>query len=298
MKALVCGDLHLKQDLVFPRVEVAAEGAKVDIIVFMGDYVDGLCGGFDSQVEIIAEQSAWVERARAKGLRVIQLMGNHDASYLGGPGTSSMKGWIAEETASALKAMELSAAFAFGGRLITHAGVCREWANRFASGCETAAELAAVLNEMATKPFPETMLASIGRGRGGFSIPGPLWADSSELLADPFPGISQIVAHSPQETCSRFDACRPTSIVGAYAGFGVEGSCGGATADSKDCDLWFCDTHAISPRDWRPVGDGSLLLVDDVDGSASVVHPEEFECEPWSVVAERWVESLRRPGPQ
>lgn len=41
----------------------------------------------------------------------------------------------------------------------------------------------------------------VGRARGGrSSAPGPLWADYTEVLDDPYKGINQIFGHTPQVT--------------------------------------------------------------------------------------------------
>lgn len=72
------------------------------------------------------------------------------------------------------------------------------------------------------------------RRDGGRSVPSPVWADRTELEADPWAGWTQVVGHTPVPTVT---------------------NAGG---------LWFCDT-------WTD-GDGSMLLLSD-DGSFAPVRP-------------------------
>lgn len=73
-----------------------------------------------------------------------------------------------------------------------------------------------------------------GPARGGRSVPSPVWADRTELEADPWAGWTQVVGHTPVPTVTN-----------------AEG-------------LWFCDT-------WTD-GDGSMLLLSD-NGSFAPVRP-------------------------
>ena len=83
-------------------------------------------------------------------------------------------------------------------------------------------------------------LDEAGRARGGWGLPGPLWADATELAADPLPGLRQIVGHTPMSTCARLlDDERHPELP----------------------ELWVCDTFSTY-RSGSPIGDGALLLID------------------------------------
>ena len=296
MKVLVCGDMHLKQGIILPRVEACAAELGVGRIIFMGDYVDGLFVFPSDQLAALELQSSWIDGQRARGVEVDCLMGNHDASYLGGVETSkTLQRFFGEfdEISHALGKLNLKPAASFGPWLLTHAGVTLEWAEKLASGACTADDLVSTLNALEPSRCDESGLCSVGPGRHGFGLPGPLWAHRTELSSDPFPGISQVVAHSPRKTCERVDASRPDVLLGAFAGCGVEGSRGGeASSYGEGCELWFVDTHAISMYKRQVSGDGSILLLDDETKEATVVHPEEFGCEPWKAAARRWLDEL------
>ena len=296
MKALVCGDMHLKQGIILPRVEACAAALGVDRIVFMGDYTDGPLVFPSDQLAALELQSSWIDGQRARGVEVDCLMGNHDASYLGGVETSkTLQRFFEEfdETSRALGKLNLKPAASFGPWLLTHAGVTLEWAEKVAPEARTADKLVSALNALEPSRYDDSGLCSVGAGRGGFGLPGPLWAHRTELSSDPFPGISQVVAHSPRKTCERVDASRPDVLLGAFAGCGVEGSRGGTpSSNGEGCELWFVDTHAISMYRRQVSGDGSLLLLDDEMREATVVHPEEYGCEPWKDVARRWMDEL------
>lgn len=59
--------------------------------------------------------------------------------------------------------------------------------------------------------------------------------NTSELAADSLPGVRQVVGHTPRRTCARLRA---------------------------DPEVWCCDTFSLF-RDGRPIGDGTVLVVDD-----------------------------------
>lgn len=91
-------------------------------------------------------------------------------------------------------------------------------------------------------------LDSCPPSRGGWSLPGPLWADLRDMLDDALPGVPQIVGHSPVER--------------------VENYASGWMTAGRD-PLWACDTMSLMSYG-APIGDGSMLLVDEpgaMDGS-------------------------------
>ena len=131
--------------------------------------------------------------------------------------------------------------------LLTHAGVTSCWwhSNETAEVSEarlTAVSADAALRRLHSRPHAWDSLYSAGPARGGDGIPGPLWADMSELLDDPLEGANQMVGHTPVHTLThvRRDATR----------------------------LVFADTLS-STRSGRPIGDWSVLLADD-DGLLGV----------------------------
>ena len=99
---------------------------------------------------------------------------------------------------------------------------------------------------------------SVGGARGGWSAPGPLWADKSELLGDPFPHLNQVVGHSPVEGCQ-------------------------AWASPEGGKVVFVDTFSTYP-DGRHVGDCSAAVVEDglvssvdlVTGESKVLEARPF----------------------
>lgn len=296
MRAIVCGDMHLKQEIILPRVEACARGLGCARVFLMGDYVDGPWAFPEEQPAALALLRDWAARMSVSGIETTALMGNHDAAYVGGAETSktmSVFNSAAWDVSDALGEMALPIATNFGPWLLSHAGATAAWAAEYAPEARSAEELAAAMNGMEMSPDCSRGLCSVGRGRGGFGLPGPLWAHRGELISDPFPGISQIASHTPRTTCERVGADKPAALAGAYAGFGVEGSSGGlAPEDGEGYELWFVDTHAVSMDGFQVGGDGSLLFLDDEDGSAAVAHPEDFGCEPWEAAAKRWMEAL------
>ena len=266
---LVVGDTHLKQELILPRVDAARERCEADRIVFLGDYCDEWGSGDRWFLEALGLFAGWVEDARAEGVRVDVLLGNHDFQYLlgeEGPGTHAA---LMDEAAALLRGLGVKAAETVDGYLLTHAGLTTDWAIRHLEAPLDAEKAKAQLNALFERGAPAgwRALASCGAGRGGWGVPSPLWADRSELWEDPYPGIDQIVGHTPVATCERM----PPAF--------------GRARDGGE-ELWLCDTFSMTPGR-EPHGDGTLLLVEG--GRPAVVGGEDDpDLEPWCAALNAW----------
>jgi len=40
------------------------------------------------------------------------------------------------------------------------------------------------------------LIWQVGRMRGGWGNPGPIWSDYRELMSDPLPGVNQVFGHT------------------------------------------------------------------------------------------------------
>ncbi len=99
------------------------------------------------------------------------------------------------------------------------------------------------------------LLNLCGPGRGGACIPGPLWASTSELTLLGIPRLNQIFGQTPVYSARELDE----------QGFRGE-------------RFIACDTFSTD-LDFRPLGDGSILLADDETHEMRAVTPEEVDCE-------------------
>lgn len=242
---LIVGDLHLKQESLFPLIDGAIEHAGATDVILCGDYMDDW--GADSwfSLDALSALIAWIDGKRDAGIAVTPLVGNHDFCYINhfiGCGTDQR---IIDDVGWKLKQMGLRAAAVADGRLVTHAGVTGGWHDRYIPDTETSYEIADALNEMldGTVTFARCLYEA-GYGRGGGSLtPSPLWADMNELLDDPAPYIDQIVGHTPVMGAD-------THVAHWYG----DGQDDGASFVS------FCDTFSLR-RDLVPLGNGSMLLV-------------------------------------
>lgn len=242
MKTLVVGDVHLKAQSILPEVDEVLEGDEaIRRVVFVGDICDEWDATEDRLMRGLEEFVDWVEERRADGLRVDVLFGNHDFQYfLGkqGPGTQIELVPFVRET---LLPLGLEIATLVDGFLVTHAGVTQAWCDEYLDAPEGAEEVAEQLNALLEEGTLYSLrnLFTCGPDRGGFDLPGPLWADKWELQEDPLEGVRQIVGHTPVAT-----ACR------------------GEMPGIDDApEIWFCDTFSLF-SDMRPIGDGSMLLVE------------------------------------
>ena len=257
MATTICvGDLHLKQTRVLPRLDGAIRQFEAQRVVLLGDACDDWGLSDDDALSELLCFKAWVQTRREQGLQVDVLVGNHEMPYLMdmiGPGTHvPIRGLIKQ----VLSDLDLKCAAVVGDRLCTHAGVTRTWQAAYAQNAQTADELCAMLNGYFADPDTWERLITIGPGRGGGDVPGPLWADQHELLRFPMPGVNQIVGHTPVYGILREDVT------------------GGAEA-------WFCDTFSVTPYGW-PQGEASVLVVED-DGAGEPVYTIDklFDSDEW-----------------
>ena len=143
-------------------------------------------------------------------------------------------------------------ACAVGPYLCSHAGVTGVWAKRFLPDVPAdAAAIAQRVNEMLADASHWADLDSCPPSRGGWSLPGPLWADLRDMLDDALPGVPQIVGHTPVER--------------------VENYADGWMTRSQDA-LWACDTLSLMSYG-APIGNGSMLLVDESGEAQAVPFP-------------------------
>jgi UDP-2,3-diacylglucosamine pyrophosphatase LpxH len=233
----VVGDLHLKQQEVLPAVERRMEESGVGRVVFVGDYCDDWGASSEKLVGSLEFQRDWAIRMREKGVEVVFLVGNHDIQYLMHTACSGTDRRMYGKVDSLLDEIGLSLAHVEQGYLVTHAGLTHDWAHEYLDLPLTVDEIAEVLNARfeSRDPIYLEEIASAGYARGGWGLPGPLWADKRELLLDPLEGVDQIIGHTP------------------VAGVERE-KCGTA-------ELVFCDTFSTR-RDGRTIGDGQIVKVE------------------------------------
>lgn len=275
MKTLVIGDTHLKQKQILPRVDAAIAAYNAQRVVFLGDYCDDWGASDSFALESLHAFADWVAERRGRGFAVDVVLGNHDMRYLmeeDGPGTQ----WgIMEKVHEILDGLGIVMAAEANGYLLTHAGVTSSWADdnfdlaAWDAAHASAANAARLLNEMLADPTRWRDLDTCGAARGGFEVAGPLWADKRELAMDFLPGVNQIVGHTPVFTCERLKLW-PRHSSGMrmwHASNGREGVRAGD--DSVTPIVWACDTFSLTSM-LAPIGDGSMLLVNDA-GAVEVV---------------------------
>ena len=280
MRTIVVGDMHQKQHLVLPIVDNAIRFLGAKRVVLLGDYCDDYSPDRDETdaeklLRGLEYQVDWVDRTRNRGVQVDVLLGNHDMQHLverQGPGTNLN---CIIPVRRLLAQMKVRMAAAVDGWLATHAGLTSQFADivleiddeaeSFGKPSYSAESLAAQLNaafdHALTEMFDhandeELLLFNLcGPGRGGISIPGPLWASTSELTVLGMPHLDQIVGHTPVYSVHKLEE----------QGFSGE-------------RFMACDTFSTD-FDFRPLGDGSILLADDETHEMRAVIPEEVDCE-------------------
>ena len=273
VKTLVVGDMHLKEELVLPRVDAAVQALGAKRVVLCGDYVDEWCSSTLTTHDALDYLAIWVKTQRRRGLTVDLVLGNHDAQYLlrePGPGTHTE---LYDVVANVLTELDVRAAATVGSSLVTHAGVTRGWAeaNLDCTKGFDADGLCRQLNALLDSGEKQALrtLTQAGPGRGGAELPGPLWADQSELWSDPLPGLSQVVGHTPVDTIEPYQIPQEGHL-------------------HISCRLVFCDTMSLTSN-LMPIGDGSMLLVEGK--SVRAVTSEELDLNPWPTAISDWMDT-------
>ena len=256
MQTLAIGDLHLKQSFVLPAIDrLLKRRPEIGHVVFLGDACDDWGATATDEVSALRAQAIWAAARRSEGLLVDVLIGNHDLRYLDGrPGPGSVLEVSQELRSLLLTELEAKAAAVAGPYLCTHAGLTEMWAISALGDLPdevTAQWLANELNAMFQDAGSWATLDSCGPGRGGFSLPGPLWADLRELISDPLVGIGQIVGHTPVISVSKM----------LSAPFGP---------------IFACDTMSLT-RNGYPIGDASVLIVSNTGATAVEALPLDFD---------------------
>lgn len=279
MKTIIVGDMHQKQRSILPIVDNAILFLGARRIVLLGDYCDDYSPNRDTTdakklLEGLEFQADWIDRTRGRGIQVDVLLGNHDMQYLierQGPGTNLN---CIIPVQRLLAQMNVRMAAAVDGWLATHAGLTSQFANvvleidtnvaRSDQPSYSAESLSEQLNATFDHALSEMfehandeellLLNLCGPGRGGACIPGPLWASISELTVIGMPHLNQIIGHTPVYSVCELEE---------------QGFCGER--------YMACDTFSTD-FDFRPLGDGSILLADDETHEMRAVTPEEVDC--------------------
>lgn len=208
-KLLVISDIHGKHELIQSAIDEFIHH-DYNKLVFLGDYADS----FDrSNEDILRCFRLIIDAKEEMGDDVILLLGNHDVQYLYEDNSEiTCKGYRPNIYASLhhyLKSYKthFQYAYSIGNYLFTHAGVTSAWYlkhyNTLDKWCnilnlDTGDDnfLGHLLNAIGNS-HDAHILHDVGEIRGGRGVGGPLWADKSEMLKGPMPGVDHVVGHTP-----------------------------------------------------------------------------------------------------
>jgi hypothetical protein len=225
---LFVGDIHGNTDW----EEIAISGLKNFCeIVFLGDYIDSFFISPAKQLYNLKNLILFIKKNIDKNIHF--LLGNHDFAYING--NSGISGYQYEHAHEYRQLLQENIDFlkiAWGYTnpntqkytLATHAGLTyRFWTQyilpefqekitnkRFGDLPDHSRD--GFLYKITDGKKPENLqihetlnflkdkelLWKVGSARGGSGTPGPLWADYTEFLEDPYPGINQIFGHTPK----------------------------------------------------------------------------------------------------
>lgn len=240
MKTLLIGDLHLTSQIILPMVEEKIQAEKCDQVIFLGDYTDAYYQTENTALYLdeLNYLFTFKENLEAQSIKVIMLLGNHDASYLANkPVHYSLRDVAGfKKVREKLLKLNLQIAYELGDFLVSHAGYTvdyelKDW--HFEKITENSIEHVEWLNK------------HIGISRGGKYVSGsPIWADAKELSRHPNEKhLKQIIGHTPQHRIQLKNLI------------------------SSSAELIFIDTFTVTPLEKPPCfkqyGTGEVLLHED-----------------------------------
>ena len=240
-KIFIIPDSHLKIDVIEHGVKLA-EKLRADKIILLGDYFDDWC----AIPEDYRKMEVYLKNLLRSNPSVVPLLGNHEYSYIYKPCSGYNRNVAAELRDWLAKDFRFLNATTFDGVMYSHAGFTHSWLVE--SGAISATEQrfrltknggAALILDAVEKKVSDAAINWVGKERGGNDpVPGPMWADLTELINDPIPKIKQVVGHTP--------------------------------VSQIEClgNIWFTDVYSNNN-----VSDEYLFVV---DGEPQVVHYEEM----------------------
>lgn len=315
MSTLVVGDMHAKEEAILKRVDVAIEKLGISEVVFLGDYFDEWHASDKLMLQAINELEHWARTKREQGVTLQFLLGNHDMSYLRhevGAGTHQN---LFTEVCSTLEFLEVKIAAVMGSYLLTHAGITNAWARKFLGNtlntnfkeapqhsCISPEIIASELNAMLKSGSKDKLdaLYTAGAERGGFGLPGPLWAGKQELSKDAIYGLNQIVGHTPVPTISSAVVPAKGEDKNALSGLSKfknkvstqlniqhkhEIASESKHNSNTNEKLFFCDTFSLTSNMYA-IGDGSMLLING--NETSILTSESLDLDDWELTAINW----------
>ena len=168
MKTILVGDLHLKAQIILPMVEQKVKELGIKRVILLGDYTDAYEQerNFDLYMNELDYLFIWKSKMKVFGVEVINLLGNHDVSYL----TVTPRRYSLQDADGFLSVgrkllkLNLQIAFLLDDYLVSHAGYTQDF------------------------------------DLGEYFLGSPLWADFDHELSC-LPNLKyqkQIVGHTPQ----------------------------------------------------------------------------------------------------
>ena len=208
-RALIVPDAHLKIDVIERGMELANK-LMCDRVILLGDYFDDWLGMTTDYYDM---RTYLKELLRKNHGRVIPLLGNHELSYLGFPCSGYNRSVEHVVRGTVENDHRFVFAYSLDGVLYSHAGATREWVIKnelipkhmvkYHMGIKNGAEMV----EDAIYKADYSQMAQAGPARGGHSSPSPVWADLTELIADPIGKFTQVVGHTPVEQIEKIGNC-------------------------------------------------------------------------------------------
>ena len=259
-KICVVGDLHTKYHIL---EKVKKISKNYDKVIFLGDYVDDWNTVSEASYNLL---DSLISFKKENPDKVVLLLGNHDLSeWFGRPFACSGYNMNTSTLVAPLYREHehlFNIAYAPNSHIIaSHAGFTTLWTEttlnkKYRSATSLAADINRAFHNRFNYESPHQQkyesifyhLADVGYARGGMREPSPLWADTTELIADWLPFL-QIVGHTPHRTITFYNR--------------------------YNREVYFCDTFSTY-MDGTDFGDRTLLTLDGTNFNKITLDGKKF----------------------
>lgn len=209
-RVLVVPDSHLNIGVIEDGMQLA-DKLMCDRVILLGDYFDDWGA---QQTQYYDMRDYLKDLLRKNHGRVIPLIGNHELSYLGYPCSGYDRNVEHVVRGTVEYDHRFVPCYSCDRVLYSHAGVVKEWVLnnkvlplhmiKYHIGPRNGAE---TIEDKILGISDYSKYAQAGPARGGHSAPSPMWADMTELIADPLGEFKQVVGHTPVEQIEKIGNC-------------------------------------------------------------------------------------------
>lgn len=233
MRTLIIGDLHLQAGLILPWIKTVIIQENIQKVVFIGDYFDqwGQCSNDRLYLSELNELLNFNRYGNANGIAIDWLVGNHDAPYI----LNTPEIYSSDNREVRMQIQD-------GFRMLKPTVTTKVGRFEISHAGLILNRIYKNLDFTTPAGYLELDHLNLEDGTSALGYASPLWVRPNELLTSNSYYKHQIVGHTPTRSIEH-----------------LEGT----------IEVFNVDTFSLY-KDLSPIGDGSVLIVND-DSSVNTV---------------------------